>query len=432
MTIEPRYVAAKSGAARPDEAPLSAFVKVLSEGARDLWWACDDELPSPGRTYAEREQAARESHLARALDAAEAELKRPPRDDSERRALRARLTAIWTEVAKAVLDLDDRHVEAVAASGFADVATDLAREARRLDAALSAESIFQASRNACTMNALQMLLGLPVRLTPSVFAYSLLYPYTDNYLDDPGLSPAGKLAFNARLARRLAGEDVEPTDERERRIWGLVALIEGEFERARWPRALESLQWIHRAQARSAALHRAGASPYEVDVLGIGLEKGGASVLADAYLVAGRLAPEQARFAFAWGALLQLVDDLQDVEQDARDGILTVFSQTARRWPLDAVTSRVFFFADRVLGDLDCFDAPGCDALKDLVRRSAVLMLLDGAGTSARLYSAPYLLALERHSPCRFAFLRRVHDRLGRRRGWLTKLVDAFAGADPT
>ena len=39
------------------------------------------------------------------------------------------------------------------------------------------------------------LLGLPVEVTPAVFAYSMLYPYTDNYLDDPAIprttSPSG-------------------------------------------------------------------------------------------------------------------------------------------------------------------------------------------------------------------------------------------------
>ena len=64
-----------------------------------------------------------------------------------------------------------------------------------------------------------------------------------------------------------------------------------------------------RAQCRSLELLHRTASPYEVDVLGISLEKGGTSVLADGYLVAGSLTRPQAELAFGFGAYLQIVDD---------------------------------------------------------------------------------------------------------------------------
>lgn len=41
-----------------------------------------------------------------------------------------------------------------------------------------------------------------MRLTPSVAAYRLLCPYTDNYLDNPGVAPACKRSFNRRLLVR--------------------------------------------------------------------------------------------------------------------------------------------------------------------------------------------------------------------------------------
>jgi len=57
---------------------------------------------------------------------------------------------------------------------------------------MSTGDIFQASRNAWTTNGLQIILGMPARLTPAIFGYSMLYPCTDNYLDHPGVSTADK------------------------------------------------------------------------------------------------------------------------------------------------------------------------------------------------------------------------------------------------
>ena len=189
----------------------------------------------------------------------------------------------------------------------------------------------------------------------------------------------------------------------------------------------ESLLAIHRAQEKSLRLLRGRASPYEVDVLGISFEKGGASVLADGYLVAGALTPAQEEFAFGWGVFLQLVDDLQDVRQDATDGLLTVYSQAAGRWPLDALTHRTFHFGNRVLERLSCFDAPDSEPLKELMRWSATRLLIDAAGGSGRLYSRRTLWALEAHSPFRFSFLAKRRRGLARQHAALMRLVEAFA-----
>ena len=209
-----------------------------------------------------------------------------------------------------------------------------------------------------------------------------------------------------------------------------MGIIGGQYERSRYPRVFESLLAIHRAQSRSVRLLHRQASPYEVDVLGISLEKGGASVLADGYLVHGALTAAQEEFLFGYGAFLQLVDDLQDVQQDQQDRLSTIFSQSARRWPLDALTARTLQFGQRVLEGLDCFENPDGEPLKELMRQSAVLLLIDAAGRAGRFYSRPYLRDLEAHSPFRFSFLAQVRRKLRRQRVSLMKLVEAFAAPE--
>jgi hypothetical protein len=91
---------------------------------------------------------------------------------------------------------------------FFESSVAFARQARAFDPSLSLDNLWQAMRNVWIGNNLQTLLGRPVALTPGLFAYSLLYPVTDNLLDGPDLSPHEKRAFNARLGRRLSGHEL--------------------------------------------------------------------------------------------------------------------------------------------------------------------------------------------------------------------------------
>ena len=378
------------------------------------WWEADTGLPDLGPRIARPEQSRRERELEALVDRLLRELKAPPGSACEREAAERRVAAFGRDFAKSTLDLEDRHLDALLQAGFPEAAREFARKARRFDPTVSGEDIAQAGRNVWTMSSAQMMLGLPVRLSPSVFAYSLLYPATDNLLDDPSIPEESKRAFNDRFERRLRGEAISPSDPHEQTIWRLVSMIEDEYDRSSNPQVFESLLAIHRAQERSLLLLRPGASPYEVDVLGITLEKGGTSVLADGYLVAGSLRRPQAELFFGLGALLQLADDLQDVCEDTRSGVLTVFSQTARRWPLDRLTDRTLEFRARVLERLSAIDAPEAEPLLDLVKRSSLHLILSAAGQASPLYSKSYIRELEAHSPFRFPFLLRQRKRLAR------------------
>ncbi len=294
--------------------------------------------------------------------------------------------------------------------------------ARDFDPKLSGEDIYQAGRNAWTANSLQWLLGLPVQNTTSILAYSLLYPYSDNYLDDPAISVETKLAFNERFRRRLAGEVLAPTNAHERIIFDLVAMIEKQYSRSDYPAVFESLLDIHRAQGRSLRLLRGGAAPGEVDVLGLSFEKGGTSVLADGYLVSDSLNEAQHRFTYGHGIFAQLLDDMEDIEQDSQAGRLTIYSQPAGHWSLDGIANRTFHFGRRVLTRLNCFDVDA--SLCELIRHGADLALIDTIGRAGRYYTDGYLRELEAHSPFRFSILNQQREDFFKRHGSLGKLVE--------
>jgi len=415
-----------------DVSAVAELVRELVAECEATWWSGGDvgeRPPLPG-PYDRREQARRERELDRFLDVLEREAARLPRSSAERRATQGRILSAFEEMARSALDFEERHLRILLESGLPELGAEFARAARRYDPTITGADVFQASRNVWAMNGLQMLMGLPARLTPSIFAYSMLYPYTDNYLDSPSVPWEEKAAFNRRFTRRLLGEDSPPVSEAEQRIFDLVGLIESEYDRARYPGVYGSLLAIQRAQERSVLLLRPDTPPYEIDVLGISLEKGGTSVLADGYLVAGELSDAQARFLFGYGAYLQLVDDLQDVDGDRRAGLMTVFSQSAERWMLDRLADRVLSFGEALTPRLESFSAEGTEPLKELMAQSARQLLVDAVGCNPKAFSRDYLRKMEAHHPFRFAALRKRRRWLQRRRVDLMRLVELLASPE--
>ena len=402
------------------------------EGWEDLvqealaeWEECAVCLPPFPETFTVAEQAAREAHLEEFLKSVESDLRRPPRSKSGRKALRERVTLAFERFAKAGLDLKDEHLGLLLNGGFSAMGTQMARGARRFDPSISPADIFQATRNAWTAGGLQVLLGREMRLTPAIFAYSMLYPYTDNYLDDTGVPSEEKIKFSARIRRRLSGEMIAPNREGEARLWQLFEMIEGQYSRADWPQVYASLLAIHQAQENSLRQRGSPPSVHGPDILKLSFEKGGASVLADAHLAAGSLSREEAEFVFAWGALLQLVDDLQDIRQDRREGALTIFTQAAGRVPLDELTTHTLSFGQKVMRRMDQMPIR-CRALKEMIQKSYMSLLVWSAGECGELYTRDYLAELETHSPFRFASVAERRKQVAKLTGPLTRLFEAF------
>jgi hypothetical protein len=406
-------------------------VNTLNQKYVRLWWKLDPDAPTLDATYSLRQKFPRERALEAFLNDLVNDLSETPRTRPELHGARDRIIQRARSLAVSALDFEHRQLDVIERNHFAETAVEFVEKSRQFDPDISAADIFQGGRNAWSMNLLQYVMGLPIEVTPAILAYSLMYPYSDNYLDDPTLSRETKIDFSRRFGQRLVDSRVRPVNAVEEKIFDLVAMVEGQYDRQRWPQVWESLVAIHLAQTRSLALLSRPFSPYEgANVLDITFEKGGTAVLADGYLVAGKLTPEQQDFLYGYGVFTQLMDDQEDIQQDWDSGQTTLFSQTARAWPLDAVTNRMFALGHVVLDKMDCFDAPGLADFRALLRRAIDLLLVDAAGRHARFYTRPYLKQLESYLPYRYSFMRRVRKRLERRQLSLGTLVGIFAEAN--
>jgi hypothetical protein len=265
-----------------------------------------------------------------------------------------------------------------------------------------------------------------MQMTPAIVGYSLLYPYSDNYLDSEKISKERKLEFSARFRDRLCGLDTAARDRHEAATWAMVRLIEEQFPRHRFPRVYESLLAIHQAQEDSMAQLKRSRTASEAELLRLSCAKGGTSVLADACLAHGSLSDAEARFAFDWGVLLQLGDDLQDVQDDLKHRAATLFSRAAAaRQPLDNLVRQLLAFSEHVADQIEKLPN-GEPSLKRLLRMSWRSLILMAVARSHSFFTPAFLAELEPASGFRFGFLRARHKRLSGRRGLYKVLFESF------
>lgn len=390
-----------------------------------LWHECSNRQPQPGPAYSRQDQRRREKAYDQALAEIEREARAKPATAAKRCESQARTTASFGRFSAEALNLEP-GATTLLTGDFLPVGTGLARWARRFDPRLSKEDIVQACRNAWTACGLQPLFGENVELTPSILGYSLLYPYTDNYLDQPAITADDKHYFSDRFRQRLHGKPIHAGNQHESALWELVSLVEGQYPRDLHPGVYDCLLAIHRAQEDSIAQLSPDHSCSAAGLLHLSCAKGGSSVLADACLARGSLTEQESRFAFRWGVLLQLGDDLQDVREDLRRGSSTLFSRAAALGiPLNGLADQLLSFSDCTAIEMDALPN-GSRMLKDLLRMSWRSLIVNAIAESQRFFSRRYVAEIEKSSPFRFEFLSARRKRFGRRRGLYETLFEAF------
>jgi hypothetical protein len=411
-----------------------------------MWHACAG-LPLPSATrYAPGDQRRREAEYDRAMHLVERESDAVKQTRSGRLAAQERILAVFSEFATVALSLPADAVELITGI-FLPAGAEFARRSRQFDPELTMASIIQACRNAWTVCGLQPLLGERAGITPSIMGYSLLYPYTDNFLDAAAESTSAKREFCMRFRRRLRGEMLPPTGAHESAVWALVEMVEGQYPRAQHAQVFDSMLAIHQAQEESVAqltgksarpqlpwLIRRGwirprldGAPSAERILAISCAKGGTSVLADACLARGWVSAQESRLAFDWGALLQLGDDLQDVREDLRCSSATLFTSiVAKGEPLDAIVCQLLNFSERVGAEMDEF-AHGSAALKNLLRTSWRSLIIAAVANAREFFSPAFVREIETTSQFRFSFLARRHKRVNRRKGLYANVFDILS-----
>jgi hypothetical protein len=294
--------------------------------------------------------------------------------------------------------------------GYLDAAEKFITTAKKEAPQLKDEEIFQALRNIWIMNSLQIYWGLPVEMTPSVYAYSMLYPYTDNFLDNPEYSREEKIKFNKRLYGVLNGEKLTPESFIEEKIFSLVNQIESQYCRDTYPEVYESLRLIQEAQTESMRQDGDKVLTYD-SILPISFFKGGTSVLADAFLVKGKLTINEMHFSFTYGTFLQLLDDLQDAKVDKKDNHQTLFSTKRNNELIDNEVTRIILYIFKV-NTANESDTKLMTLMKEVISSCTLIMIMDAVGRNPEIVSGELYRELESYSKIRLMYYKKFEDKI--------------------
>ena len=406
------------------------MIQNYTEQYAEIWEKCSIQMPEFSKVYLKGDKLGKEKFLDQFLATIKAFRKDRIRGKSYTEADQQLFFGNIRGFLRNGLDFTDSQLELMFSDEMVEITRSFVRQAKAFDSDLAFNDIFQACRNMWIMNGLQLIMGMRMQLTPSILAYSMLYPYTDNLIDDPKISSFEKLVFSERFRNRLSGVKLEPQNKTENAIFCLVGMIEKEYSRNDFPEVYESLLGIHDAQTNSMRLFQQNNLIGGSEILKICLAKGGASVLADGYLVAGKLTDTQRYFLFGYGAYLQLLDDIQDVEEDHAAGLMTVFSESAFRVSLDEKLNKTYWFGEHVMESLDSFDGQHIELFKSLMRRSMDLFITEAIAQVPDAYSRKYVTTFEHFSPFHFSYIRKRKDQFAPYNGFLLTAIEEFAFAE--
>jgi hypothetical protein len=390
-----------------DSFPL--IVSDLTDRYSALWSETPALLPGGLRRFSSRLKAEREREMEMLMEKSLPRMDRyGEMEESDRTKYLGRahtaLGRLMTGDADPVMNRFFAECESVGKS--------FVRGAREADPSLSDDDIHQALRNQWVFNSIQSYLSHPVTLTSSSLGYSLMYPCTDNLLDDAVRTPEEKERFNSALTSCLEGTPGAGEGSELRGFPSLLRMIEEEYPRGSFPAVYESLCAIQRAQMRSLLLHRDVDGQAESYLRSLTIEKGGTSVAVDGYLVSGTLAPEPLHALFGYGVVLQFIDDLQDIPADDAAGHSTMFTRALRAGPLDQITEKLIHFTAMTIRLLGQHGRGRAQSLAVLIEGSCMFLILESIARYRHHFSDVFLSRVEDYSPLRFAYLGGLHDRV--------------------
>lgn len=292
---------------------------------------------------------------------------------------------------------------------FTGAAKHFVDRVKSFDETLSGAQIWQALRNYFIYAMIVDMQGEVQNAGNPILAYSLLYPYTDNYIDDAWITKQEKERYNRMIASKLKEESAAPQNPLEEKTCRLLDMVLQDYKGAERKKVAWTLLQLLEAQQCSIGQQKAVLP--EEDILEISIRKGSTSVLADYLFATADWTEYEELFYLKFGFLLQLVDDLQDIEEDRRTGSRTLMTiayeqqAKAKGQPyLEQRVNRLLWFSWNVIREFK----PRNPGLKGFVLKNCVGVTLLTAAINPQFFSRQYLTALEPYLPFSLEFLKKV------------------------
>lgn len=280
-------------------------------------------------------------------------------------------------------------------------------KAREFAKELTFSDIGQAARNYMVYMMFKEMNHINTGFSEACFGYSMLYPFTDNYIDNTNLSSAEKVTYNNIIREKIKGEPVNTESSHERKTCKLLDFIDANYNRITDNSIHTLLLMMLEAQEISMTQQKKN-NLSEADRLHISIYKGGISVLIDRYLINMALTEEDIIFYLSFGFFLQLADDLLDISEDIKSGSQTIFTLDTSREHLENLINKLFNYVHCLFNNYKSRN----EKFKNFILSNCYLLILYGVSENRDSLSPTYLKVLEHYFPVRFMFLENIKNSL--------------------
>ncbi|MDF2587468.1 MAG: hypothetical protein K0S41_1309 [Anaerocolumna sp.] len=265
---------------------------------------------------------------------------------------------------------------------------------------LSFYDIGQAIRNYIVYIMFKEMNGIKTGFSMSGFSYSMLYPVTDNYIDNKDYTATDKKEYNQIIRDKIAGNKVYPKSIHHKKTCELLQAIEDDYPREKDLTIFHLLQMMLEAQVDSLKQQEKEIVLTETERLDISLYKGGVSVLIDRYLINKELTPDDMMFYLGFGFFLQLVDDLQDIKEDSLHGNQTLFTLDTSINHVEEMVNRLLHF---VFDLTECYQAENT-FFKHFILPNCYQLIYSSVNRSKEFFSPEYLRNIETFLPVTYSY----------------------------
>jgi len=287
---------------------------------------------------------------------------------------------------------------------FQDEIKEFLLHVRRFAPELPLESIAQAIRNYIVYAMFNEIHQMKSGFSMAGFGYSMLYPFTDNFIDSPEYSDLEKRKYNRIIRDKLEGKEVRPLTLHQKKTCELLSAIESEYPRDSDSAIFTLLLMMLEAQEDSLRQQNRNEALSLSERMDISLCKGGLSVLIDRFLVKKEITEADLVFYLGFGFFLQLADDLQDIKDDSLQGNQTMLTLDLHCLQEEKIANKALHFMHRISKD---FKADN-DVFMSFILSNCYQLIYSSVIGSREFFSKEYLDKLEKYFPVTYPFLENI------------------------
>ncbi len=278
------------------------------------------------------------------------------------------------------------------------------RQVRSFAPELSFADIGQAIRNYIVYTMFKEMHIENSGFNAAAYAYSMLYPFTDNYIDHKNYTDAEKQEYNRIICATINAAAVHPANIHQEKTCELLRTIISSYEKEGSYQISQLLLMMLDAQACSIRQQRQAFPLTAEERLDVSLYKGGISVLIDRYFVQEEISSEDLRFYLGFGFFLQLADDLQDIKEDSLLGHSTLFTLDLSSDREERTVNRLLHFLNHIMEHFQ----PKNIHMKNFVLAASRLLIYTSVIGSKEFFSNEYLSQLEKSLPVTASFMENI------------------------